>query len=634
MHLPRLFWLLSSLCVAVSAFAADGGYLFVTFNGEKTPLTEQIYFGLSPDGRNWEALNSAQPVLVSPLGEKGVRDPFIIRSRDGKKAWLLATDLSINLNPVWKRAATAGSKSIVIWESTDLVHWSEPRLVKISADDAGCTWAPEAVYDEESGDYLVFWSSANGRDNFAKFRVWAARTKDFVNFGEPFIYIERDFPVIDTSIVRENGVYYRFTKAEHERTIFLETSTRLAGPWTEMPGFSLAGKEGYEGPACFQLAPASAGKPATWCLLLDHFTKGAGYQPFITTDLASGKFEAAPDIKFPFRFRHGTVIPVTADEYARLKSTYPVAAAAPKTFKATGNPLFTDAFTADPAALVHKDTVYLYAGQDEAPNDKHQGYVMNRWLCYSSTDLITWTAHGSPLKPTDFSWAKGAAWASQVIERDGKFYWYAPVDHATIRGMAIGVAVSDSPTGPFKDARGSALITNDMTPDTKIGWGDIDPTVYIEDNGQAWIFWGNTQCYFAKLKANMTELDGPIGRVDLPAYTEAPWIHKHGNLYYLSYATGFPEKIAYATAPSLAGPWTPRGLLSEGAFNSNTIHQAIVTFKGRDYFFYHNGGRQAPETGGSFRRSVCVDYLYYNPDGTIKRIVQTTEGISVPPQSY
>ena len=313
------------LVSSLACFASDGGFLFVTFNGEKTPLTEQIYFGLSKDGREWEALNQARPVLVSQLGEKGVRDPFILRSHDGKKSYLIATDLSINLNPVWKRAATAGSQSIMIWESADLVHWSEPRLVKIAADDAGCTWAPEAVYDEESGDYLVFWASANKRDEFAKFRIWAARTKDFVTFGAPFIYIERDHPVIDTSIVRENGRYYRFTKDEKQRTIFLEVSEKLSGPWREIPGFSLVNAEGYEGPACFQLDPASPGKPAIWCLLLDHFTKGAGYKPYITHDLAGGQFTPATNIKFPFRFRHGTVLPVTADEYARLKSTYPAA---------------------------------------------------------------------------------------------------------------------------------------------------------------------------------------------------------------------------------------------------------------------------------------------------------------------
>jgi beta-xylosidase len=295
-----------------------------------------------------------------------------------------------------------------------------------------------------------------------------------------------------------------------------------------------------------------------------------------------------------------------------------------------GNPIITDVFTADPAALVHKDTVYLYAGQDEAPNDKHAGYVMDRWLCYSSTDMVNWKSHGSPLSPKDFAWANGSAWASQVFEKDGKFYWYAAVEHATIRGKAIGVAVSDSPTGPFKDARGSALITNDMTTATKFGWDDIDPTV-IMDGGQAWLFWGNQKCYYAKLKPNMTELDGPIEIADLKNFTEAPWLHKRGDLFYLSYATGFPEKIAYSTSPKITGPWTYKGLLAEVAGNSNTIHQAIIDFKGRSYFFYHNGALQAPSGGSSFRRSVCIDYLHYNPDGTLKRVVQTTEGVSLPP---
>ena len=298
------------------------------------------------------------------------------------------------------------------------------------------------------------------------------------------------------------------------------------------------------------------------------------------------------------------------------------------------NPIITDVFTADPAAFVHQGTVYLYAGQDEAPNDRHSGYVMNRWLCFSSTDLVHWTSHGSPLKPTDFAWAKGDAWAGQVIERDGKFYWYVALQHdGTHPGKAIGVAVADSPTGPFKDARGSALVTNDMTTATKISWDDIDPTVFIEPDGQAWLFWGNQKCYYAKLKANMTEFDGPIQIVpgdQVKGYTEAPWIHKRGELYYLSYATGFPEKIAYSTAPAITGPWTPRGLLSEGAFNSNTIHQAIIDFKGHTWFFYHNGGTQDPRIGSSYRRSVCIDELFYNPDGTMKRVLQTTEGVSSP----
>ncbi len=293
------------------------------------------------------------------------------------------------------------------------------------------------------------------------------------------------------------------------------------------------------------------------------------------------------------------------------------------------NPVITDHFTADPAALVDKGTMYLYAGQDEAP-EKDNRYVMDRWLCYSSTDMVHWKSHGSPLAPSDFKWANGSAWAGQVIKRDGKYFWYVAVEHATIHGKSIGVAVSESPTGPFKDARGSALVTNDMTTAAKISWDDIDPTVFI-DGGQAWLFWGNQKCYYAKLKPNMTELDGPIQIADLTNYTEAPWLHKRGNLFYLSYASGFPEKIAYSTAPKITGPWTYRGLLAEVAGNSNTIHQAIIDFKGRSYFFYHNGANPAPNGGTSFRRSVCIDYLYYNPDGTMKRVVQSTEGLDLPP---
>jgi beta-xylosidase len=294
------------------------------------------------------------------------------------------------------------------------------------------------------------------------------------------------------------------------------------------------------------------------------------------------------------------------------------------------NPIITDVFTADPAPLVVGDTVYLYCGQDEAK--ENENYRMNRWLCFSSKDLKSWKPEGSPINPKEFKWAVGDAWASQVIERGGKYYWYAAVQHDKSHGgKAIGVAVADKPTGPFRDARGSALVTNDMTKATKISWDDIDPTVWIDDDGQAWLFWGNQKCYYAKLKPNMTELDGRIEVVpddQVKGYTEAPWIHKRGNIYYLSYATGFPEKIAYSASNRITGPWKPQGLLAEVAGNSNTIHQGIISFKGKDYFFYHNGSIQNPNTGGSFRRSVCIDYLYYEPDGRMKRVMQTTEGVA------
>ena len=288
------------------------------------------------------------------------------------------------------------------------------------------------------------------------------------------------------------------------------------------------------------------------------------------------------------------------------------------------NPIIKEKYTGDPAALVYNDKVYLYAGHDEALND-FNFYKMNEWLVYSSSDMVNWQEHPVPLKVSNFTWAKSDAWASQVIERNGKFYWYVTVEHNTIKGKSIGVAVSDSPTGPFKDALGKALITNDMTTHTNISWDDIDPTVMIDDDGQAYLFWGNTVCHYAKLKENMIELDGPIQTINLPNYTEAPWIHKKKDWYYLSYAYQFPEKIAYAMSKSINGPWDFKGLLNEIAGNSNTNHQSIIEFKGKDYFIYHNGSIQP--NGGSFRRSVCVDYLFYNPDGTIKRINMTSEGI-------
>jgi hypothetical protein len=303
--------------------ADDGHFLFVTFRGEQTPMSEQVYFAVTRDGRKWEALKDGQPTLVSMLGEKGVRDPYLLRSHDGKRYFLLGTDLSINLNRDWGRASTRGSRAIIVWESDDLVHWSKPRRVEIAAPDAGCTWAPEAVYDEEAQDYLVFWASRNRSDNFAKFRIWASHTKDFKTFDKPFVFIDRPYPVIDTTIVREGGKYYRFTKREEQARIFMEVSDKLTGEWAAVEGFNLADVRGVEGPECYVVRPAIGDKPALWCLILDHYARGAGYKPYLTDSLAGGRFEPTDEMSFPFPFRHGCVVPISPDQYASLKKAYP-----------------------------------------------------------------------------------------------------------------------------------------------------------------------------------------------------------------------------------------------------------------------------------------------------------------------
>lgn len=299
------------------------------------------------------------------------------------------------------------------------------------------------------------------------------------------------------------------------------------------------------------------------------------------------------------------------------------------------NPLFHDRFTADPAPLVVGDRLFLYVGHDEAKDDEM--FNMREWLVYSTTDLKTWTAHPPIMNVADFKWAQKDAWASQAIQKNGKFYFYAAVEHdGSNPGKAIGVAIADQPAGPFVDARGSALITNDMTPKGTHSWEDIDPTVFTDDDGTTWIAWGNRQCYLAKLKPNMIELDGPIMEITPPYFEEGPWLHKRGDLYYLTYASldrssQQDEHVSYATAPSLAGPWTYRGLLTGPSEGSFTIHPGITEFRDDWYIFLHNAALTiGTQTGALGRRAVTVERLGYNPDGTLKPVVQTKSGVSAP----
>lgn len=319
------------------------------------------------------------------------------------------------------------------------------------------------------------------------------------------------------------------------------------------------------------------------------------------------------------------------------------------TFTAASNPFVKYKYLGDPAALVDGNTLYLYAGHDQCP-ERQERYVLNEWCILSTTDMKTWNEHSYKLKAVDFPWARGEAWASQTIKHNGKYYWYVTAEHKSIHGKALGVAVADSPTGPFVPVE-KPLVTNDMTTKwTRISWDDIDPTVTVDDDGQAYIFWGNTQLYYAKLKPNMTELDGDIMTIDMRGirmpsnpkewndeaeadkasagsnfFTEAPWIHKHKDWYYLTFSIGFPEKTAYAMSKSINGPWEYKGILNEIAGHCNTNHHAIVEFKGEWYFIYHNGAINT--AGSSFRRSVCVDRLYYKKNGELKRIQMTSEGI-------
>ncbi|GII75846.1 glycosyl hydrolase family 43 [Sphaerisporangium rufum] len=315
-----------------------------------------------------------------------------------------------------------------------------------------------------------------------------------------------------------------------------------------------------------------------------------------------------------------------------MKRRWPAALAAGLLVLLTGvpagaaAPITTAIYTADPAALVVGDTLYLYTGHDEAPPGG-TNFVMRDWHVFTSTDAATFTDQGARLAVSDFSWAGADAWAGEV-ERgaNGKYYWYVPVNGNGAGWMDIGVAVGDSPLGPFRDAKGGPLVS-DGTPNSSPL--NIDPTVFTDDDGQVYMYWGS---YYglraARLNPDMTSINGSvITPSGVSNFWEAPWMFKRGGTYYLAYAAndsgcsapGY-ACIRYATASNPLGPWTHRGVVLDQV-TSTTNHPAIIEFKGQWYMVYHNAN--APG-GGNFRRSVTLDKLYWNADGTMRKVVQTT----------
>lgn len=289
------------------------------------------------------------------------------------------------------------------------------------------------------------------------------------------------------------------------------------------------------------------------------------------------------------------------------------------------NPIIQTLFTADPAPLVYDGRVYLYADHDE-PGAKT--FVMKDWRVYSSADMVNWLDHGSPLSLKSFSWATDEAWAGQTIPRNGKFYWYVPMRHKS-GSMAIGVAVGDSPTGPFKDALGKPLVMNN----------GIDPTVWIDDDGQAYLYWGNPNLWYVKLNSDMISYSGSINTVTLtPAgfgarsgnaqrpttFEEGPWVYKRSGKYYMVFAASCcSEHLGWSTGPTITGPWTYGGVMMPTEGSSFTNHPGVIDFQGSSYLFYHNG---ALPGGGGYDRSICVERFTYGTNGSIPTIHMTKDG--------
>jgi hypothetical protein len=304
-------------------------YLFVHFKEKRTPDGEQVYFGISKDGFRWEEVNNGNPVLWSYCGDKGVRDFTITRTKEGKFV-ILATDLSLaygmpnQYNNSWEEISRNGSKCLVLWESEDLLHWSEQRMIRLGDNNFGCLWAPDVIYDKEEEDYVVHWSSSHSSNHYGEKGIYYSRTKDFINFTNPLLlYQKEDSGVIDSAMYEEDGKYYLFIKSEKNPAgIILMEAESITGPYRRIDQFDKsmeplqAGQ--YEAPTAVKL------ENGKWCLFLDFYgctEEEQGYIPFLAEKIMTGDFLRSDEaFCFPYGYKHGTILTITMEEYEQLKS--------------------------------------------------------------------------------------------------------------------------------------------------------------------------------------------------------------------------------------------------------------------------------------------------------------------------
>jgi beta-xylosidase len=715
--------LLLSLLVAPPSTAHSGappvnhpkyaGYLFAYFTGEGTADGEQIRYALSRgnDPLHWRELNAGQPVLTSTIGEKGLRDPFVIRSPKGDKFYLIATDLRMyrNSSGSWDDVQRHGSKSVMIWESTDLVHWTDQRLVKVAPDNAGNTWAPEAYWDDSLGEYVVFWASKLYADGDPEHtgstynRMMYATTKDFRTFSDPKVWDDPGYSVIDSTVVKYKDTYYRYTKDERDpsssspcsKFITGEKSTSLTSTSYDFVSECIGSGaiERGEGPTVFK-----SNTEKKWYLFVDEYGL-RGYVPFETTDLDSGRWTPSTDYQLPASPRHGTVLPVTQAEYDRLLAAYPVTPTSvvdataqgqkgyavvteasskvvlpmqpgadlrhlaptlavgagarinppsgsrrdfrtPQQYTVTAADGTSRTWTVEavptrspvlPGLTADPDVHYLDGQYWIYPtSDGYANWGGTSFKAYSSRDLVHWQDHGVILDlGPDVSWADKNAWAPAVAERDGKYYFYFCAE------QQIGVAVADSPAGPFKDALGQPIVGKGQ-----LAGQMIDPAVFTDDDGQSYLYWGNGHAYVVPLNADMTSYDATkVKDITTDNFREGSFVVKRKGTYYFMWSEDDTRSenyhVAYATGPSPLGPWTKRGtILSKNPEYGilGTGHHSVVNAPGTDdwYIVYHRFALNGPGRpgGDGTHRETTIDRLRFAADGTIQPVVPTLGSVS------
>jgi len=296
------------------------------------------------------------------------------------------------------------------------------------------------------------------------------------------------------------------------------------------------------------------------------------------------------------------------------------------------NPIITNQYTADPSARVFKDRVYLFPSHDIPPHtnkNKENWFSMEDYHVFSSDNLRDWTDHGVIVTQNKVPWVKPdsySMWAPDCIERNGKYYFYfpsTPKDTTVAKGFTIGVAIADKPEGPYQ-------VQQQPIKNVK----GIDPNVFIDKDGQAYLYWSQGNIYLARLKENMTELaSDPVILKNLPekGLKEGPYLFERNGIYYLTYphVNDKTERLEYAMGSNPLGPFKVTGvIMDESANGCWTNHHSVIEFKKQWYLFYHNNDL-SPKFDKN--RSVRIDSLSFNADGTIKKVIPTLRGVGATP---
>ncbi|WP_422395438.1 family 43 glycosylhydrolase [Robertkochia solimangrovi] len=592
-------------------------YLFTYFTGNSVE-EEAIRFAVSPDGYHFYTLNNNEPVIdskkISSTG--GVRDPHILRTEDGKHFYMVATDMTSYLG--W-----SSNRAMVLLKSDDLINWSS-SVVNIQKrfdgnEDLLRVWAPQTIFDKKAGKYLVYFSMKHGDKPDIIYYAYANDDfTDLESVPEPLFIPESGRACIDGDIVFKDGVYHLFYKTETEHPgIKVATTTDLtSGEWEENDEYLQQTKEAVEGSGVFKLNHSDS-----YILMYDMYMKGK-YQFTKSTDLEH--FEVIDnEISMDFHPRHGTVIPITDSELKRLTKEWGMPGEYPELHN---NPVL-EGYYADPEIIWSEKNqkYYLYPTTDGF--DGWSGYYFKT---FSSVDLKDWKDEGTILDlKKDVSWADRNAWAPCAIEKKIKgsykyFYYFTAA-------QKIGVAVADSPEGPFTDS-GKALI--DFRPDGVKGGQEIDPDVFRDPvSGKSYLYWGNGYLAGVELNKDMTSIKKKTLKVMTPdkTFREGTEVFYRNGKYYFLWSendTRSPDyRVRYAMADDPLGPLEiPEDNLilkknpEKGIYG--TGHNSVIQVPGKDewYIVYHRfpipDGINMGDAAG-FHREVCIDALKFDADGKI-----------------